>query len=69
MTSKNLETQNKQNGSKSTYHKSQTMTFSIRWSKLLFPKSPAKMIDGKRELAFELQNSGVYEKRSESLKS
>ena len=26
------------------------------------------MIDGKRELAFELQNSGVYEKRSESLK-
>ena len=44
------------------------MTFSIRWSKLLFPKSPAKMIDGKRELAFELQNLGVYEKRSESLK-
>ena len=26
------------------------------------------MIDGKRELAFELQNSGVYEKRSKSLK-
>ena len=48
------------------------MTFWIRWSKLLFPKSPAKMIDGsekrKHELVFELQNSGVYEKRSESLK-
>ena len=36
-------------------HKSQTMTFSIRWSKLLFPNRSAKMIDGKREMAFELQ--------------
>ena len=48
------------------------MTFWIRWSKLLFPKSSAKMIDGsekrKRQVVFELQNSGVYEKRSESLK-
>ena len=47
---------------------SQTMTFWTRWSKLLFPKRCAKMIDGsekrKRQLAFELQNSSVYEKRS-----
>ena len=72
MTSNEPWNTNTQNGSKSTYHKSQTMTFWIRWSKLLFPKSPAKMIDGsekrKRQLAFERQNSGVYEKRSESIK-
>ena len=47
---------------------SQTMTFWTRWSKLLFPKRCAKMIDGsekrKRQLAFELQNSSVYENRS-----
>ena len=69
MTSNEPWNTNTRKGSKFTRHKSQTMTFWIRWSKLLFPKSPAKMIDGKRELAFELQNSGVYEKRSESLKS
>ena len=44
------------------------MTFWARWSKPLFPKSSAKMIDGsekrKRQLAFELQNLRVYEKRS-----
>ena len=44
------------------------MTFWTRWGKLLFPKRSAKMIDGseerKRQLAFELQNSRVYEKRS-----
>ena len=33
-----------QNGSKSTYHKSQTMTFWTLWSKLVFPKRSAKMI-------------------------
>ena len=45
-----------QSGSKSTNHK------------LLFPKRSAKMIDGseerKHQLAFELQNSRVFEKRS-----
>ena len=34
----------------------------------MFPKRSAKMIDGseerKHQLAFELQNSGVFEKRS-----
>ena len=39
-----LKRRNTQNGSKSTNHKSQTMTFSTRWSKFLFPKSSAKMI-------------------------
>ena len=49
-----------------TNHK--TVTFWTRWSKLLFPKRSAKMIDGsekrKRQLAFEVQNLRVYEKRS-----
>ena len=43
---------------------SQTMTFWTRWSKLLFPKSSSKMIEGsekrKRQLTFELQNSRVF---------
>ena len=51
-------------------HQSQTMTFWTYWSKLLFPKRSAKMIDNsekrKRQLAFELWNSCVYEKRSNS---
>ena len=47
------------------------MTFWTRYSKVLFPKIYAKMIDGsetvKRQLAFELQNSRVFEKRSKEL--
>ena len=35
---------NTQNGSKSTNHKSQTMTFWTHWSKRLFPKRTAKNI-------------------------
>ena len=42
----NLETRNKQNGSKSTNHESQTVTFWTRASNHLFPKRSAKMIDG-----------------------
>ena len=42
-------------------------------TKLLFPKRSANMIDNsekrKRQLAFELQNSRVYEKHSNSLRS
>ena len=57
-----------QNGSKSTNHRSQTLTFGARLSKVLFPKRSVKMIDGsekrKRQLVFELQSSRVYEKRS-----
>ena len=60
-----------QNRSKSTNYQSQTMTFWTRWGKLLFPKRSAKIIDGRekrtRHLAFELQNSRVYEKRSRLL--
>ena len=41
-----LETRNKQNGSKSTNHESQTMTFWTHASKYVFPKRSAKMIDG-----------------------
>ena len=51
-----------------TNHKSQTLTFWTRQSKFLFPKRFVKMIDGSekrnRQLAFELQNSHVCEKRS-----
>ena len=47
------------------------MTFWTRLSKVLFPKISAKMIDGsetlKRQLAFELQNSRVFEKGSKEL--
>ena len=42
----NLETRNKQNGSKSTNQESQTMAFWTRASKHVFPKRSAKMIDG-----------------------
>ena len=42
----NLETRNKQNGSKSTNHKSETMNFWTRTSTHVFPKRSAKMIDG-----------------------
>ena len=41
-----LKHRNTQNGSKSTNHKSQTMTFWTRLSKVLFPKRSVKMIDG-----------------------
>ena len=44
------------------------MIFWTRLSKVLFPKRSAKMIDGtgklKRQLAFELHSSRVFEKRS-----
>ena len=63
-----LKHRNTRNWSKSTNHKSQTMTFWTRWSKLLFPKRSAKMIDGCekriRQLPFGLQNLCVFEKRS-----
>ena len=60
---------NTQNGSKSTNHRSQTMTFWTCLSKVLFPNRSAKMIDGsekgKRQLAFELESSRFFfEKRS-----
>ena len=46
---------NTKNRSKYTNHKSQTMTFWTCWSKLLFPKRSAKMIDGRTEpLDFDL---------------
>ena len=56
----NLDSHRKtQNGSKSTNHRSQTLTFGARLSKVLFPKRSVKMIDGsekrKRQLVFELQ--------------
>ena len=45
--------------------------FEPHWSKLLFPNRSAKIIDGsekgKGQLAFEPQNSRVYEKRSNRL--
>ena len=63
-----LKHRNTQNGSKSTNHRSQTLTFWTRLSKVLFPKRSFNMIDGsekrKRQLVFELQSSRVYEKRS-----
>ena len=40
-----LKHRNTQNGSKSTNHQSQSMTFWTRLSKVLFPKRSAKMID------------------------
>ena len=40
-----LKRRNTQNGSKSTNHQSQSMTFWTRISKVLFPKRSAKMID------------------------
>ena len=56
---------NTQNRSKSTNHKSETMTFWTHWSELLFPKTSTEMIDGsekcKHQLTFELQNLRVYE--------
>ena len=61
-----LKQRNTQNGSKSTNHRSQTLTFWTRLSKVLFPKRSGKMIDGsekrKCQLAFELQSSHVLEK-------
>ena len=63
-----LKHRNTQNGSKSTNHKSQKLTFWTRQSKVWFPKRSVKIIDGSekrnRQLAFELQNSHVCEKRS-----
>ena len=56
-----LKHRNTRNGSKSTNHRSQTLTFSTRLSKVLFPKRSVKMIDGsekrKCQLVFELQTS------------
>ena len=53
-----------------TSHRSQTMTSWTRLSKVLFPKKSVKMIDGtekpRRQLAFELQSSRVFERRSYS---
>lgn len=43
---RNTETQK---GSKSTNQKSQAMTFCTHWSKLLFPKRFAKMIDSSKK--------------------
>ena len=47
------------------------MTFWTRLSKVLFSKSSAMMTDGsekrKRQLAFEIRSSRVFEKRSKSL--
>ena len=49
-----------------TDRKSQVMSFSTHRRNLVFPKRSAKMIDSsvkwKRQLAFERQNSCVYEK-------
>ena len=63
-----LQHRNIPNGSESTNHRSQTMSFWTRLNKVLFPKRSAKMNDSsekqKRQLAFELQNSRVFEKRS-----
>ena len=63
-----LQHRNTPNGSESTNHRSQTMTFWTRLSKVLFPRRSAKMNDSseqhKRQLAFEVQNSRVFEKRS-----
>ena len=42
----NLGTRNKQSGSKSINHESQTMTFCTRASKHVFPKRSPKKIDG-----------------------
>ena len=50
---------NTQNGSKPTNHRSQTMTFWTRLSKVLFFKRSTRMTDGskecKRQLAFRLR--------------
>ena len=68
ITSSKLWNTETQNGSKSTNLKSQTMTYWTRWSKLLFPKGSAKMMNSseksKCQLALELQDLHVYEKRS-----
>ena len=45
-TQNKLETRNKQNGSKSTKHESQTKTFWTHANKHVFPKRSVKMIDG-----------------------
>ena len=59
-----LKHRNTQTGSKSTNHRSQTMTFWTCLSKVLFPNRSAKMIDGsekrKRQLAFELESSRFF---------
>ena len=73
MTSNEPWNTNTQNGSKSTYHKSKTMTFWIRWSKLLFfLRARLRWLTAEKNAnvswLFKLQNSGVYEKRSERLK-
>ena len=63
-----LKHRNTQIGSKSTIHNSQTITlWNSLLSKVLFPKRSAKIIDGsekgKCQLAFEIQNLRVFEKR------
>ena len=63
-----LKHRNIQNGSKSTNHRSQTMTSPSHSSKILFSERTSKMTDGSKErkrwLAFELQSSRVFEKHS-----
>ena len=48
-----------------------TMTSWTRWSKFLFSKRSAKMMDSsekrKRQLTFKLQHSSAFEKRSNAL--
>ena len=62
----NLETQ--EHTKRIEIHQSQIMTFWTRYGKVSFPKRSVKMIDGSEkrncQLAFELQNSHVCEKRS-----
>ena len=59
-----LKHRNAQNVSKSTNHRSQTMTFWTHLSKVLFPKKSSKMVDGrvkrKHQLTFELQSFLVF---------
>ena len=68
-----LKHRNTQNGSKSTNHKSQTLTFWSRQSKVLLPKRSVKMIDSSekrnRHLSFELRYSHVCEKHSKRILS
>ena len=49
-----LKHRNTQNGSKSANHKSQTLTFWTRLSKVLFPKRSVKMIDGREKRKCQL---------------
>ena len=63
-----LKHRNAQNLSKSTDHRSQTMSFWTHLSKVLFPKKSSKMVDGrvkrKHQLTFELQSFLVFLRRA-----